>query len=77
MTATSTDTKPLAHAYTQFFYMIPAIIGSAVSFLIAGLLTEWHPLRSAGLSMVIGMAICLGLLFLFNQVGKSKQNSIA
>jgi len=67
LTATSTDTTPWAHAYTQLFYMLPAVLGSIVSFVLAGILISWSPLLNAALSLVVGLSISIALLLLFNR----------
>jgi len=70
MTATSTGTRPFDHARTQFFYMAPAILGSLVAFVIAGYLASWSPLLNIGISLSIGMTLCLGVLMLLNKSKK-------
>jgi Na+/H+ antiporter NhaC len=37
MTAASTGVEPLEHAQTQFIYAVPVIVGTCVSFVVAGI----------------------------------------
>lgn len=69
MTATSTGVSPLEHAYTQFPYSIPAIIGCFVSFLISGIcaaagMQAWITIA---LSLGTGLLVCFSLLLLFSK----------
>lgn len=56
MTATSTQTNPLRHAYTQFFYALPALIGSAVAYFSSGYLV------SASYGIQSMAPLCIGIL---------------
>lgn len=67
MTATSTDTKPLEHSYTQFPYALPAIIGSMIAFLLAGLLSTYAFWLNVTLSLGAGLIFCLGMLYSLNK----------
>ncbi len=63
MAATSTGTKPIEHAYTQFPYTVPAIAGSVVAFIAAGIVASSSTLISIALSLGIGFLVCIGLLY--------------
>lgn len=67
MAATSTGTKPIEHAYTQFPYTIPAITGSVVAFIIAGLVASSTTWISIAISLGIGFLVCVGLLYWFSR----------
>ncbi len=67
MAATSTGTKPIKHAYTQFPYTVPAIIGCIAAFSIAGLVANAATWISISLSLGSGLIICVGLLYLFSK----------
>lgn len=62
MAATSTNSYPLDHAYTQIFYALPAIICSGISFLISGQLTQYSLAMNATISIGIGLLLCILLL---------------
>lgn len=67
MAATSTGSKPLEHAYTQFPYTIPAIVGSIFAFLVAGLVATLATGLSIALSLGVGLIVTIGLLHLFSK----------
>lgn len=63
MTATCTKTNPLTHAYTQFFYAIPTIVGTIFSFSITGLLINYpwwiNSIITNGSGILISCSIAL------------------
>ncbi len=67
MAATSTGTKPIEHAYTQFPYTVPAIVGSIGAFTVAGLVANAASWIVIATSLGTGFAICIGLLYLFSR----------
>jgi Na+/H+ antiporter NhaC len=67
MAATSTGTKPIEHAYTQFPYAVPAIVGSIVAFIVAGIVASSAALINITLSLGIGLVVCIGLLYFFSK----------
>jgi len=72
LTATSTGCTPLSHAYSQFIYMVPAIVGTVAAFLLSGIFMQSGILVSIMLSMGVGLALCLGILELLNRTGAKK-----
>lgn len=67
MAATSTGITAIQHAYTQFPYAVPAIIGSAVGFLLTGLLSHISPWLSLAISLGISSLLCVSLIWWFNK----------
>jgi tetracycline resistance efflux pump len=65
MTATSTGVEPLVHAKTQFIYAVPVIIGTVVSFVVAGLTNSNGLLYSFLVSGGAGMGITIILYLAF------------
>jgi len=74
MAATSAGTDPIIHAATQFPYALPAIIGSACAFIVAGLLMHTTLWINALSSLAIGITITVGLLYVFQYRWNRKQN---
>jgi tetracycline resistance efflux pump len=74
MTATSTGIDPLDHAYTQFFYAIPAIVASLIAFIVAGHLTAHPAWMQVSASLATGLSVCFGLLLCANKYFKLKSN---
>jgi tetracycline resistance efflux pump len=70
MSATSASCYPLDHAYTQFWYALPAILAAGVSFICCGLFMTYPPLINLTLSGMIGILLCLGSLFVANKMLK-------
>lgn len=64
MAATSSGTYPIDHARTQFPYAAPALICSALSFLISGFLINYPTWINVGISLGVGLSVCLGLLYI-------------
>lgn len=58
MSANSAGCYPIDHAYTQFWYALPAIIGAGISFWLTGLLLHQSTLISLGISLGIGLTFC-------------------
>ncbi len=67
MAATSTGTKPIEHAYTQFPYTLPAIIGCLVAFTVAGLIAHASAWITVSISLTSGFIVCSSLLFFFSR----------
>ena len=67
MTAASTGTDPIEHAKTQFLYAIPVIIGTLVSFIVAGLVVDrglWHCfLISGGAGIITTIGLLVGFAY--------------
>jgi len=55
MTATSTGTTPLKHAYTQLPYALPAIISTLLAFVVAGLLNPYPLWLQLVASIIMGI----------------------
>jgi len=73
MAATSSGTKPLTHTATQLPYALPAIIGSAVAFLITGFLKDFSPAVTILISLAAGISICLLILFALHTLHKRRK----
>lgn len=67
MASTSSGSYPMDHAYTQFFYALPAIISSALAFLAAGYLAPYGMLTTLIGSLSIGLSSCLVILWYLNK----------
>ena len=72
MAATSTGSYPVDHTQTQFPYAAPAMVCSAISFLIAGQLAGSSAWIVLGVSLGVGMVLCLGSLQLMNYLTHKK-----
>jgi tetracycline resistance efflux pump len=70
MSSNSAGCYPLDHAYTQFWYALPAIICTALSFLISGLLLSYSPIFNVIASLSIGIVFCLLILYICNKIFK-------
>lgn len=71
MTATSTGTEPLEHAKSQFAYAAPVIVGTLVSFVIAGLLCNSGLYKSFLISLAAGIVVSWLILVALNCAKKS------
>ena len=67
MTATSTGVTPLEHVRTQILYAVPAIISTAIGFLISGFLHTYPLWLNCIASIVSGISICFILLYYLNK----------
>ena len=70
MTASSTGIEPLEHATTQFIYAIPILVGTLISFLIAGLLSNRGLQQSFWMSAGAGIGIILIGFFILEYLKK-------
>ncbi len=70
MAATSAGSYPLDHAYTQFFYAIPAIAAAAIAFLIAGFVAPYGTFITLSTAFIGGAITCMTLLYLLNHYTK-------
>jgi tetracycline resistance efflux pump len=68
MAATSTGSYPLDHVYTQFFYVLPVIISTALSFVCAGYLIPYGIVSNIFISLAVGGITCMILIFGFNKL---------
>ena len=75
MASMSTGTYHTDHVKTQIWYSMPSIIGCAISFLVIGLLAEWHRGVALVISLFIGIAVALSLLTLLHRYQEKKDNS--
>lgn len=66
MTASSTGTNPIDHAYTQFPYALPVIIGTIIAFIASGNLIHIPLWMNALISSLVGIIVCFSLLSIFN-----------
>lgn len=67
MTAASTGTRPLVHAYTQIFYALPAIIATCLGYVAMGLLIGMNPLFNVLICLVLSSVICILMLIWSNK----------
>ena len=68
MAATSSGAYPIDHTITQFFYALPAILGSLVAFTIAGYTASLGTSLMIYCSLGAGLCCTFGLLWLFNKI---------
>jgi len=68
MASTSCGAYPLDHAYTQFWYTIPVIIGTTVAFLITGYAMSLSTIANIALSFGSGLVICFALLYVADKI---------
>jgi len=74
MTATSSGSYPLDHAYTQFPYAAPPLFCTAVAFLISGFLnTTVGMWANILISLGTALALCFALLYLLDKTKKTKK----
>lgn len=67
MAATSSGSYPLDHAYTQFFYALPAILASVLAFLVAGTLASYGTFTMLFAALSVGISSCLLALHWLNR----------
>ena len=68
MAAASTCIRPLVHSYTQLPYALPAVIGSTIAFMLAGITTaSLKPLWVLLISLGSGILSCLCLIWWWNK----------
>ncbi len=67
MTATSTNVSPFEHAYTQLPYALPAVLCTALAFLISGYLISYSAWINVSISLGVSMGLCLLLLLALNR----------
>ena len=70
MASTSAGSYPFDHIYTQFFYALPAIAASLVSFILTGFLASYGMKISFIISLISGLIICFTLLSLLNRIAR-------
>lgn len=68
MTSTSSGCYPLDHAQTQFPYTIPALLSTAIAYLLAGLLASYSRIVSLCIPLTIGITLCLSMLYILNRL---------
>lgn len=66
MTATSTGSYHIDHVYTQFIYVIPVLIGTAVAFALSGLTQGYGLALSSIISTSCGVIVSGGTLVMLN-----------
>jgi len=72
MASNSTGSHHMDHVKSQQMYMLPVCIGTAVSFLIAGFMVNYHFLLSALIALLAGVIVACGLLALGGLKRRSK-----
>ena len=68
MSSTSSGAYQLDHVKTQMWYILPAIIGSGVSFIAAGFLTINGSTLNGIICMLIGLATSISLIYTANKL---------
>jgi Na+/H+ antiporter NhaC len=71
MTAASTGIESMEHAKTQFWYAIPVLVGTVVSFILAGLVIDSGLLKSFLIASSAGIVVTILLLLMFAYGRKS------
>lgn len=72
MASTSSGCYPLDHCYTNFCYMLPTIISTAIAFLISGHLAHYNMLANIGISLGSAIICCFAMLLMLNMLQKPK-----
>lgn len=70
MSANSAGCYPIDHAYTQFWYALPAILGAGISFWLTGLLIQQSALISLGISLGVGLGFCFAYCYVAHQFSR-------
>lgn len=71
MTATTTGIEPLEHAKSQFYYALPVVVGTLVSFIVVGLLYNHGFYKSFFVSLGAGILVS-GLVVIGLNYGKNR-----
>lgn len=71
MTAASVSIEPMEHAKTQFWYAVPVLVGTIVSFILAGWLIDGGLLESFLIAASAGIVVTIVLLSAFAYGRKS------
>lgn len=66
MSSTSSGSYHIDHVKTQIEYSWPALLGTAISFLISGILAKYSPIAAIFISLIGGLGITFGILTLLN-----------
>ncbi|MDR3550157.1 MAG: Na+/H+ antiporter NhaC family protein [Candidatus Babeliales bacterium] len=72
MTATSSGSYPLDHAHTQFFYIAPTIISSAIAYLLCGLLANHTPSIRILIPLSASITFNYLILYVLNKLYKKQ-----
>ena len=64
--ATSAGCSTAEHVQTQFPYAVPAFVGACIAYLITGMLLQFPPLTTLGVSLTIGALSTLLLILCIN-----------
>ncbi|MCX5922268.1 MAG: hypothetical protein NTX86_02995 [Candidatus Dependentiae bacterium] len=72
MVATSSGCYPLDHTRTQLPYIVPAIVGSALAFLLSGLCAPYSLIWRIFVPLASGMTLCFVLLYSMHILNKRK-----
>lgn len=67
MTASSTGVTPMEHAYSQILYVLPALLSTAVAFVISGCLISYPLWINCCCSLGVGIVLCLSMIWLLNK----------
>lgn len=73
MTAMSSGAYLVDHAHTQFLYILPSIIASAIAYLIAGYVAHYAWEIKLILPLGVGMIANIIILYVFNRLFKKEQ----
>lgn len=72
MTSTSSGCYPIDHIQTQIPYALPAIISTAVAYVLAGLLASCSRMVSLCIPFIIGITLCLSMLYILSMISARK-----
>lgn len=67
MASMATGSYHIDHVQTQIAYSIPAFIGTCVSYIVIALLGNFPTLITYGVSLLVGLAVTIGILLYRNQ----------
>jgi tetracycline resistance efflux pump len=74
MASISAGTYQIDHVKTQTWYLIPAIVGTSIAFIMSGYITEDGSLLASLLCITTGLIISLGITQTFHLLYKTKKS---
>lgn len=72
MSANSAGCYPIDHAYTQFWYALPAILGAGISFWLTGLLIAQSALIVMSASLAAGITFCFTYCYIAHKLSRKR-----
>ncbi len=70
MSSTSAGAHHIDHVHSQMIYSLPAFIGTACAFLVAGFLATQGAAVMVIASLLVGFSVCFGMLTILNSLHK-------